>query len=56
MIFCNNNETFTAPLPDFDVTYLQLFLLVWHNFPSPVRKELLVLCAHIIIRVADARQ
>jgi len=41
---------------DLDVTYLQLFLFVWHSFTVETRRALLNQCVRAIMRAAQARE
>ena len=41
---------------DLDVTYLQLFLFVWHSFTVETRRALLNQCVRAVMRAAQARE
>ena len=44
-----------SSLPDLSVSHLQLLLLVWHNFSSDTRRDLLLKCVKAVNRVAEEK-
>lgn len=41
--------------PDLSVSHLQLLLLVWHNFSTDTRRDLLLKCVKAVNRVAEEK-